>query len=165
MNDRSLITTGAIGAVVAAICCATPLLTVVLGGIGLTWLAHADNRHGGAAPGAGSGGPRVLPPLPRWRTQMNGAKHYDLVAIGSGTAAQVASARVRAAGWSVAVIDHLPFGGTCALRGCDPKKMLISGAEAIDMPRRMRGRGVVGDLKINWRDLIAFKRTFTDPVP
>ncbi len=43
MNDRSLITTGAIGAVVAAICCATPLLTVVLGGIGLTaWLAHAD---------------------------------------------------------------------------------------------------------------------------
>jgi mercuric ion transport protein len=43
MNDRSLITTGAIGAVIAAICCATPLLTVVLGGIGLTaWLAHVD---------------------------------------------------------------------------------------------------------------------------
>jgi glutathione reductase (NADPH) len=60
------------------------------------------------------------------------AKTYDLVIIGSGTAAQVASARVRAAGWEVAVIDHLPFGGTCALRGCDPKKMLISGAEAID---------------------------------
>ena len=32
-------------------------------------------------------------------------------------AAQVASARVRAAGWSVAVIDHRPFGGTCQLRG------------------------------------------------
>src|SRR5882724_11512065 len=90
---------------------------------------------------------------------------YDLVIIGSGTAAQVASSRVRAAGWSVAVIDHLPFGGTCALRGCDPKKMLISGAEAIDMARRMRGRGVTGDLAINWPDLIAFKRTFTDPVP
>ena len=43
MNDRSLITTGAIGAVIAAICCATPLLAVVLGGIGLTaWLANAD---------------------------------------------------------------------------------------------------------------------------
>ena len=48
------------------------------------------------------------------------SKHYDLVIIGSGTAAQVASGRVRGAGWSVAVIDHLPFGGTCALRGCDP---------------------------------------------
>jgi mercuric ion transport protein len=43
MNDRSLITTGAIGVIVAAICCATPLLAVVLGTIGLTaWLAKAD---------------------------------------------------------------------------------------------------------------------------
>jgi mercuric ion transport protein len=43
MTDRSLITTGAIGAILAAICCATPLLAVVLGGIGLTaWLAKAD---------------------------------------------------------------------------------------------------------------------------
>jgi len=92
-------------------------------------------------------------------------KTYDLAVIGSGTAAQVASSRVRAAGWSVAVIDDLPFGGTCALRGCDPKKMLISGAEAIDMARRMRGRGVTGDLGISWPDLIAFKRSFTDPVP
>src|SRR5216683_3679597 len=96
---------------------------------------------------------------------MSDDRRYDLVVIGTGTAAQVASAWVRAAGWSVAVIDHLPFGGTCALRGCDPKKMLISGAEAVDLPRRMRGRGVVGNVKINWRDLIAFKRTFTDPVP
>jgi len=43
MNDRSLITTGVIGTVLAAICCATPLLAVVLGSIGLTaWLANAD---------------------------------------------------------------------------------------------------------------------------
>jgi glutathione reductase (NADPH) len=96
---------------------------------------------------------------------MSDDQRYDLVVIGTGTAAQVVSWRVRAAGWSVAVIDHLPFGGTCALGGCDPKKMLISGAEAIDWAQRMRGRGVVGDVKINWRDLIAVKRTFTDPIP
>jgi glutathione reductase (NADPH) len=96
---------------------------------------------------------------------VSAGKTYDLAVIGTGTAAQVASSRVRAAGWSVAVIDHLPFGGTCALRGCDPKKMLISGAEAIDMARRMRGRGVTGELRISWRELVAFKRTFTDPVP
>jgi glutathione reductase (NADPH) len=93
------------------------------------------------------------------------SKTYDLAVIGSGTASQVASFRVRAAGWSVAVIDHLPFGGTCALRGCDPKKMLISGAEAIDLAKRMRGRGVSRELAISWPELIAFKRTFTDPVP
>src|SRR5215831_12482420 len=90
---------------------------------------------------------------------------YDLMIIGSGTAAQVASSRVRAAGWSVAVVDHRPFGGTCALRGCDPKKMLISGAEVIDAQDRMRGHGVVGEARIDWRNLIEFKRSFTDNVP
>jgi glutathione reductase (NADPH) len=92
-------------------------------------------------------------------------KTYDLVVIGSGTAAQVVSARVQKAGRTVAVVDHRPFGGTCALRGCDPKKMLISGAETIDAAHRMQGRGVAGELRISWPELIAFKRTFTDPVP
>jgi glutathione reductase (NADPH) len=92
-------------------------------------------------------------------------KTYDLVVIGSGTAAQVASSRVRAAGWNVALVDHRPFGGTCALRGCDPKKMLISGAEVIDAVERMRCHGVAGTVRIEWHELIAFKRGFTDPIP
>ena len=90
---------------------------------------------------------------------------YDFIVIGTGTAAQVASGHVRQAGRSVAVIDNRPFGGTCALRGCDPKKMLVGGAEAVDWARLMHGHGVVGELSINWRELIAFKRTFTDLVP
>lgn len=92
-------------------------------------------------------------------------KRYDIVVIGTGTAAQVASARLRAAGRSVAVIDHRPFGGTCALRGCDPKKMLISGAEVVDFARRMHDRGVDGKVRIDWPSLMAFKRSFTDPIP
>lgn len=90
---------------------------------------------------------------------------YDLIVIGTGTAAQVAAGRVRKGGRSVAVIDHRPFGGTCALRGCDPKKMLVSGAEAVDLSRRMHRRGVAGNLRIDWNELIAFRRSFTDPVP
>ncbi len=42
-SDRTLITTGVIGGVVTAVCCATPLLAVVLGAAGLAaWLAKAD---------------------------------------------------------------------------------------------------------------------------
>ena len=93
------------------------------------------------------------------------AKTYQLVIIGTGTAAMVAAMRVRAAGWSVAVIDFRPFGGTCALRGCDPKKMLIGGAVAWDHARRMIGKGIAGDTHIDWPDLMTFKRSFTDPVP
>ena len=92
-------------------------------------------------------------------------KRYDLVIVGTGTAAMVAAMRVRAAGWSVAVIDFRPFGGTCALRGCDPKKMLIAGGETVDSVARMHGHGVAGDVRVDWPALIAFKRTFTDPIP
>ncbi len=43
MDDRSLIATGGIAALLAAICCATPILAIILGGIGLTaWIAKAD---------------------------------------------------------------------------------------------------------------------------
>ncbi|MGQ0590286.1 MAG: dihydrolipoyl dehydrogenase family protein [Sphingosinicella sp.] len=90
---------------------------------------------------------------------------FDLIVIGTGTAAMVAAMRVRDAGWTVAVIDEKPFGGTCALRGCDPKKMLVAGAEVIDRERRMSGKGVEGEVRIDWPDLIHFKRSFTDPVP
>jgi len=90
---------------------------------------------------------------------------FDLLIIGTGTAAMVAAMRVRKVGWSVAVIDEKPFGGTCALRGCDPKKMLVAGSEVVDAQRRMRGNGIDGEVKIDWPGLIAFKRTFTDPIP
>lgn len=93
------------------------------------------------------------------------AKQYDLAIIGAGTAAMTAAMRVRAAGKEVAVIDHRPFGGTCALRGCDPKKMLIGGTDALDHVHRMHDKGVTGDVHIDWPALMAFKRTFTDPVP
>jgi glutathione reductase (NADPH) len=94
------------------------------------------------------------------------SKHYDLVVIGTGTAASVAGSRCRSAGWSVAVVDHLPFGGTCQLRGCDPKKVLVGVADAIDHSRRMRGKGIGGgESIIAWDELIKFKRSFTEPVP
>ena len=45
-SDRTLIATGALGSVLAALCCATPVLGLVLGGLGLSawlsaWLATA----------------------------------------------------------------------------------------------------------------------------
>jgi glutathione reductase (NADPH) len=43
--------------------------------------------------------------------------------------------------------------------------VLIAGAEAVDLAGRMRSRGATGEVGISWPDLIAFKRTFTDPVP
>jgi mercuric ion transport protein len=38
MKDETLIKTGAVGAVIAAVCCATPVLVVALGAVGLSAL-------------------------------------------------------------------------------------------------------------------------------
>lgn len=91
---------------------------------------------------------------------------FDLIAIGTGSAASAAAYKCRSAGWKVAIIDSRPFGGTCALRGCDPKKVLIGAAELIDWHHRMAELGIIEkDVRIDWQALMRFKRTFTDPVP
>ncbi len=91
---------------------------------------------------------------------------YDLIVIGTGTAGTVIAIGCRKAGWSVAIIDHLPFGGTCQLRGCDPKKVLIAATEVIDGVKRMGAIGTVtGEVSIDWAALQRHKRSFTDPVP
>jgi glutathione reductase (NADPH) len=93
------------------------------------------------------------------------AEKLDLIVIGTGAGGSTAASRCRTAGWRVAVLDDLPYGGTCELRGCDPKKVLVGAAELADWNRRMQGRGMTGDAHISWPDLMRFKRTFTDPVP
>lgn len=93
-------------------------------------------------------------------------KRFDLVVIGTGSAASAVAFPCRATGWNVAVIDSRPFGGTCALRGCDPKKVLVGAAEMVDWFDRMQDKGIRADkVGINWAELMRFKRTFTDPVP
>lgn len=92
-------------------------------------------------------------------------RRFDLVVLGTGTAASTVASTCRAVGWQVAVIDSLPFGGTCALRGCDPKKVLVGTAEALDWTRRVRGKGLQDSVRLDWLGLMRFKRTFTDPVP
>lgn len=91
---------------------------------------------------------------------------YDLVVIGTGSAAAAVASTCRQAGWRVAVVDARPFGGTCAQRGCDPKKVLVGAAEAMHWVERLGGKGIApGGVAIAWPELMAFKRTFTDPVP
>ncbi len=91
---------------------------------------------------------------------------HDLIVIGAGMAGVTAATKCASQGWDVAIVDALPYGGTCALRGCDPKKILRRGAEIIDAARLMAGKGIdPAGLAISWTDLMRHKRGFTDPVP
>lgn len=90
-------------------------------------------------------------------------RHFDLVVVGTGVTSAVVS-RCREAGWTVAVVDRRPFGGTCALRGCVPKKILVSAAEAVHAARDLATTGVpAGTLTIDWPALMRFKHALVDP--
>ncbi len=93
------------------------------------------------------------------------SQDFDVIVIGVGMAGLNVARRTRSAGKSVAVVDELPYGGTCMLRGCDPKKVLVGAAEVIDWQRRMQGSGIAGQARIDWGELMRFKRTFTDNPP
>jgi glutathione reductase (NADPH) len=90
---------------------------------------------------------------------------YDVAVIGSGTAAQNVAPRCAQSGLRVVVVDRLPYGGTCAQRGCDPKKVLLAAAEAVGRARGLEGQGLVGGPTVDWPALMARKRSFTAGVP
>ncbi len=93
------------------------------------------------------------------------ASKFDLVIIGSGSASTTVAFRFLKEGKKVAVIDQKPIGGTCALRGCDPKKILVGVTETLESARRLQGHGI-SNLSgvIDWSELMEFKRSFTEPM-
>jgi Pyruvate/2-oxoglutarate dehydrogenase complex, dihydrolipoamide dehydrogenase (E3) component, and related enzymes len=103
--------------------------------------------------------------FPIARTEKGEEKDYDLIVIGTGNAGMRMSLDARRVGWRVAIVDALPYGGTCALRGCIPKKILTGAVEGIDRVNALQGRGISGTVRVVWPDLIRFKRSFTDAVP
>ncbi len=93
-------------------------------------------------------------------------EQFDLIVLGAGTGGVNAARLCAKAGWKVAIVDELPYGGTCMLRGCDPKKMLVAVTEAMDWSDRMQENGLnTGLPTINWAKMMAFKRTFTEVMP
>ena len=54
---------------------------------------------------------------------------YDLFVIGAGSGGLAASKRAASYGAKVAIAEADLVGGTCVIRGCVPKKMLVYGSE------------------------------------
>ncbi|HTU10586.1 MAG TPA: glutathione-disulfide reductase [Allosphingosinicella sp.] len=79
---------------------------------------------------------------------------YDLFVIGAGSGG-VRAARVSAAhGARVAIAEEYKLGGTCVIRGCVPKKLLVYGAHfAEDLQDAVRFGWKVGKGKFDWPTL------------
>src|SRR5215813_5269471 len=130
MAARGLIATGAIGAILGAICCATPLLAALFGAIGLSvWAAGADyialavllvglvliglglyHRHCEATGGYRRTSNKALD-MNDCCAPPSDSRAYDLVVVGAGSAGFAAAITADEQGARVALIGHGTIGG------------------------------------------------------
>jgi len=87
-------------------------------------------------------------------------RKFDFIVISSGSGLEV-SADVSDAGWSVAIIEEGPFGGTCLNRGCIPSKMLIHCADVMQTIENGAAFGIHAKVEsIDWQFIV--KRAFVE---
>ena len=83
---------------------------------------------------------------------------FDMFTIGAGSGGVASSRRAGAYGARVAICEELRVGGTCVLRGCVPKKLLVYGAQFADAFADAEGFGwTVPPADFDWPKLIAAK--------
>ena len=88
---------------------------------------------------------------------------FDLIAIGAGSGGVRASRMAARYGARVAIIDHDRIGGTCVMRGCVPKKLLVIGSHFADAFEDAPGFGwQAGRPGFDWPTLIANKNKELD---
>lgn len=96
---------------------------------------------------------------------MEEIKHYDVFVIGTGISGQTAAEICANNDMKVAIADNNAFGGTCALRGCDPKKILLQVTDLVYQSQLLMNQGVTKVPKINWKNLQKFKSSFIKRIP
>ena len=69
------------------------------------------------------------------------AHDFDLITLGAGSGGVAASRRAALHGARVAIVEAGRVGGTCVLRGCVPKKLLMYAAQFGDAFSEARGYG------------------------
>jgi glutathione reductase (NADPH) len=95
-------------------------------------------------------------------SKRDNTRTYDLIVIGTGDAGKIVAEAAAREGWRVAIIEKSKIGGTCALWGCVPKKILLTGAELVDFSRRMAAAGLSVDTKaVAWSELLKYKDRLT----
>ncbi|MDI3290516.1 glutathione-disulfide reductase [Polyangium sp. 15x6] len=83
---------------------------------------------------------------------------FDLFTLGAGSGGVAGSRRSASYGARVAICEARRVGGTCVLRGCVPKKLLVHGAHVAEELEDAAGFGwTFGEAKLDWAKLIEAK--------
>ncbi len=87
---------------------------------------------------------------------------YDLFTLGAGSGGVAASRRAAAHGARVAICEDREPGGTCVLRGCVPKKLMVYASSFADDMAIAAGYGWTVEGHVDWPRLVAAKRAELD---
>jgi len=88
---------------------------------------------------------------------------YDLITIGAGSGGVAGSRRAASYGARVAICEDNRVGGTCVIRGCVPKKLLMYGSQFADAFQDAAGYGwTVPGANLDWGALVAAKNREID---
>jgi len=88
---------------------------------------------------------------------------FDYLVIGAGSGGVASARRAASYGAKVAIVESVRVGGTCVLRGCVPKKLLVYGTHFADEFADAAGYGWdVGTPTLDWAKLIAAKNRELD---
>ncbi|OUL18519.1 glutathione-disulfide reductase [Nostoc sp. RF31YmG] len=80
---------------------------------------------------------------------------YDLFVIGAGSGGLAASKRAASYGAKVAIAENDLVGGTCVIRGCVPKKLMVYGSHFPALFNHAAGYGwKVADAELDWEHFI-----------
>lgn len=88
---------------------------------------------------------------------------FDYIIIGAGPGGLGLAYRLKTKDNKIAMIENDKWGGTCPNYGCDPTKMMMAVIEAKSHVEHLKGQGISGDLKIDWKGLRSRKLNITDP--
>ena len=83
---------------------------------------------------------------------------YDLFVIGGGSGGVRAARLAAAGGAKTAIAEEFRYGGTCVIRGCVPKKLMVYASSFSGAFEDAAGFGwTVGETNFDWSKLIAAK--------
>ncbi len=68
--------------------------------------------------------------------------NFDLIVIGAGSGGLAAAKRAASYGAKVAIIEGSKIGGTCVIRGCVPKKLMVYAASSKNNIKNSSGYGI-----------------------
>jgi len=91
------------------------------------------------------------------------SNRFDLIVLGAGSGGLAAAKRAASHGASVAIVEGDRVGGTCVIRGCVPKKLLVYGSAYRHLLADAASYGwEVGEVRLDASRLLANVRAEVD---